>query len=77
MYHLTRLAAWAATLSTAMGAYQGFNYGSTYTSGAVKQQADFEKEFRNAQGLVGAPAGGFTSARLYTMIVSSSTPIPS
>ena len=75
MYHLSRLAALAATISTAMGAYQGFNYGSTFTTGAAKQQSDFEAEFRTAQGLVGAPAGGFTSARLYTMIVSL-TPHP-
>lgn len=72
MYHLSRLAALAATVSTVMGAYQGFNYGSSFTNGAAKQQVDFEAEFRTARGLVSAPAGGFTSARLYTMIVSSS-----
>lgn len=75
MYHLSTLAALAATISTAMGAYKGFNYGSTFTTGAAKQQSDFEAEFRTAQGLVGAPAGGFRSARLYTMIVSYPVPL--
>lgn len=43
-------------------AIKGFNYGSTFTNGAVKQQADFQAEFSQAQALQGAP--GFTSARL-------------
>jgi glucan endo-1,3-beta-D-glucosidase len=70
------LVALAATISTAAAAYQGFNYGSTFTTGAAKQESDFEAEFRNAQGLVGAP-GVFNSARLYTMIQAgtSNTPI--
>ncbi|KAH7630664.1 glycoside hydrolase superfamily [Sordaria sp. MPI-SDFR-AT-0083] len=76
MYRLSQLAALAATLSTAMGAYQGFNYGSSFTNGAAKQQSDFETEFRTAQGLVGAPAGGFTSARLYTMIQGGTANAP-
>lgn len=63
------LVALAATISTATAAYQGFNYGSTFTNGAAKQEADFEAEFKNAQGLIGAP-GVFNSARLYTTIVS-------
>lgn len=62
--------AFAATFSSAFAVYQGFNYGSTFTNGAAKTEADFEAEFKNAQGLVGAPGGGFTSARLYSMIVS-------
>lgn len=66
----TGLLAFAATLSSASAAYQGFNYGSTFTTGAAKQVSDFEAEFKNAQNLVGAPGGGFTSARLYTTIVS-------
>lgn len=66
----TSLVALAATFSSAAAVYQGFNYGSTFTTGAAKQESDFEAEFKNAQGLVGAPAGGFTSARLYTTIVS-------
>jgi hypothetical protein len=47
--------------------YKGFNYGSTFTDGTAKAQSDFEKEFNVAKNLVGA--SGFTSARLYTMIV--------
>jgi glucan endo-1,3-beta-D-glucosidase len=65
----TGLVAFAATFSSATAVYQGFNYGSTFTTGAAKMEADFEAEFKNAQNLVGAPGGGFTSARLYTMIV--------
>lgn len=67
----TALAAFAATISSvSAAAYQGFNYGSTFTTGAAKQESDFEAEFKNAQNLVGAPGAGFTSARLYTTIVS-------
>ena len=43
-------------------AIKGFNYGSTFTTGTVKVQSDFENEFNQAKGLVGAP--GFTSARI-------------
>ncbi|KAI1334839.1 glycoside hydrolase superfamily [Xylariaceae sp. FL0016] len=45
---------------------QGFNYGSTFTTGAAKAQADFEDEFTTAQNLKGT--SGWTSARLYTMV---------
>lgn len=58
-----------AAASPAMASYVGFNYGSTFTTGAVKAQSDFESEFTTAQGLVSAP-DVFSSARLYTMIVS-------
>jgi glucan endo-1,3-beta-D-glucosidase len=70
------LVALAGTISTAAAAYQGFNYGSTFTTGAAKEQSDFEAEFKNAQGLIGAP-GVFNSARLYTTIQAgtSNTPI--
>ena len=71
MYAKSTLVALAAALAPALAAYQGFNYGSTDSNGAAKQQADFENEFKIAQGLIGAP-GTFNSARLYTMIVSSS-----
>jgi glucan endo-1,3-beta-D-glucosidase len=55
-------------LATAVSAtIKGFNYGSTFTDSSAKQQSDFESEFKAAQGLVGA--SGFTSARLYTMVV--------
>lgn len=47
--------------------YKGFNYGSTFTDGSAKTQTDFEDEFNAAKNLVGT--SGFTSARLYTMIV--------
>jgi glucan endo-1,3-beta-D-glucosidase len=62
----------AAALSSTASAtiYQGFNYGSTFTGGAAKKQADFEAEFTSAKNLVGT-SGAFTSARLYTMIVCS------
>lgn len=65
--------AMAATFGSALAAYQGFNYGSTFTSGAPKSQSDFEAEFRTSQGLIGAPGGGFTSARLYTTVVRTSS----
>lgn len=69
MYTTSSLVALAAAIAPALAAYQGFNYGSTDSSGAAKQQADFENEFKIAQGLIGAP-GTFNSARLYTMVVS-------
>jgi glucan endo-1,3-beta-D-glucosidase len=62
--------AFAAAISSALAAFQGFNYGSTFNTGAAKMQADFEAEFKTAQGLIGAP-GVFNSARLYTMVVST------
>lgn len=62
------LAALAAA-SPAMASYAGFNYGSTFTTGAAKVQSDFEAEFKTAQELVSAPTV-FNSARLYTMVVS-------
>lgn len=62
------LIALSAALTTANAAFQGFNYGAAFTSGAVKQQSDFEQEFETAQNLDGTD-GAFNSARLYTMIV--------
>jgi glucan endo-1,3-beta-D-glucosidase len=59
----------AASVSSTLAVYQGFNYGSTQTDGSVKSETDFENEFKTAQNLVGT--SGFTSARLYTMIVSN------
>lgn len=55
--------------------YLGFNSGSTHGSGAAKTQSDFEKEFKTAQGLVGAP-GDFNAVRLYTNIQGASTADP-
>ncbi len=66
--HVSGLAALAATFSSALAAYQGFNYGSTFTTGAAKAQADFAAEFKAAQGLA-STNGAFASARLYTTIV--------
>ncbi|KAI0189815.1 glycoside hydrolase superfamily, partial [Xylaria flabelliformis] len=44
----------------------GFNYGSTFTTGAAKIQSDFEAEFTTAANLKGTK--GWTSARLYTTV---------
>lgn len=60
----------AAVSSASAAAYQGFNYGATFTDGRVKVQSDYESEFKTAAGLEGTD-GGFTSARLYTMVVCS------
>ncbi|KAM7202053.1 GPI-anchored cell wall beta-1,3-endoglucanase [Rhypophila sp. PSN 637] len=68
MHSIPKLVALATTFTTALAAYQGFNYGSTFTTGAPKQESDFEAEFKAAGNLVGAPAGGFHSARLYTTV---------
>ncbi|KAH8889817.1 glycoside hydrolase [Thozetella sp. PMI_491] len=64
---ITTVAVALATISQALGAYQGFNYASTFNNNAAKQQSDFEAEFKVAQGLSGAP-GSFSSARLYTTV---------
>jgi len=63
------LIAVAASLSAASAVYQGFNYGATKSDGSFMFQADYEAKFKNAQQLVGT--SGFSSARLYTMIVSN------
>ena len=55
--------------SVAAASTQGFNYGATKSDGSFMFQADYEAKFKNAQQLVGT--SGFSSARLYTMIVSS------
>jgi glucan endo-1,3-beta-D-glucosidase len=69
MHGTSKMLALASSITSAMAAVQGFNYGSTFTTGAAKEQADFESEFKIAQALSGAP-GTFNSARLYTMVVS-------
>lgn len=69
MHPLSTLAALAAAISSAGAAYQGFNYGNVFTDGTPKTQADFEALFRAAADLDGTD-GKFTSARLYTMVVS-------
>lgn len=65
---LTHLLAFALSVATSEAAYKGFNYGAAKSDGSVKSQSDFESEFSTAKNLVGT--SGFTSARLYTMIVS-------
>ncbi|ROT40665.1 glycoside hydrolase [Sodiomyces alkalinus F11] len=67
MHTLSTLAALAAAISTARAAFQGFNYGNVFTDGSPKTQADFEALFGAAANLDGTD-GGFTSARLYTMV---------
>lgn len=62
------LAAFAASLASASAqALQGFNYGSVFTNGAPITQQDYEREFNTAKQLQGT-SGGFTSARLFTII---------
>lgn len=60
-----RLASILALVATTFAAEKGFNYGSTFSDGTIKQQSDYENEFNSAKNLVG---NSFTSARLYTMI---------
>lgn len=59
----------ATALSVAKAASQGFNYGATFTDSTIKQESDFEAEFKAAAELPGTD-GAFTSGRLFTMIVS-------
>jgi glucan endo-1,3-beta-D-glucosidase len=61
------LLALAASLSTTSAALQGFNYGATKSDGSYNFQSDYQALFSTAKNLVGT--SGFTSARLYTMIV--------
>jgi glucan endo-1,3-beta-D-glucosidase len=69
------LLALVASSSLVSAAFKGFNYGSTFTNGAAKQQTDFESAFKAAKSLQGAP--GYTSARLFTTIQggTANTPI--
>ncbi|KAG0651936.1 putative glucan endo-1 [Hyphodiscus hymeniophilus] len=62
----------AASLSTAAAVSQGFNYGATKSDGTFNLESDFESLFTSAKGLAGTD-GGFTSARLYTMIQGGSS----
>jgi len=56
--------------------YLGFNSGASDDTGKAKTQADFEKEFKTAKSLQGAP-GNFTAIRLYSNIQwqTENTPI--
>lgn len=47
--------------------YLGFNSGASDDTGKAKSQSDFEKEFKTAKSLQGAP-GDFTAVRLYSNI---------
>lgn len=69
------LAASALVAGASAANYLGFNSGSTHGSGAAKVQSDFEKEFKTAQNLAGAP-GDFNAVRLYTNIQGASTSDP-
>ncbi|RAK79360.1 GPI-anchored beta-1,3-endoglucanase EglC [Aspergillus fijiensis CBS 313.89] len=73
--HYNTLAAMALAASTAEAVSQGFNYGNKKADESSMFQADFEASFKTAKGLVGTD-GGFTSARLYTMIQAYSTNTP-
>jgi hypothetical protein len=69
MYFSNSVIALVATLSTASAqGLKGFNWGATHTDNSPMTEADYTSQFKLAQGLVGAT--GFTSARLYTTIVS-------
>ncbi|KAI1360015.1 glycoside hydrolase superfamily [Xylaria arbuscula] len=63
-----------AFTSAASVARLGFNYGSTFTNGTPKTQADFEGEFTTAANLEGTK--GWTGARLYTTVQAGTTNDP-
>lgn len=65
----------AASIAVVTAQSRGFNYGAVTRTGAVKNEADFTAEFNAAQALPGTN-GGFSSARLYTMIQAGTTNSP-
>lgn len=67
----------AATLLSGAAAQSvvGFNCGATSDTGAAKTQADFEKEFKTAKNLDGAPVD-FNTIRLYSNIQAGTTDTP-
>jgi len=78
MRFATALAVAAATIGGALAQNTftlGFNSGASDDKGNAKSQADFEKEFRTAQNLEGAP-GNFTAIRLYSNIQWQTTDTP-
>src|SRR5271155_2122556 len=75
MRPFTILSALLPLFPSALAVYKGFNYGSTFSDGTCKQEADFENDFKSAKALVGTN-GGFTSARLYSMIQGGTTNTP-
>jgi glucan endo-1,3-beta-D-glucosidase len=68
------IASWTA-LGAGQQNYLGFNSGATLDDSKGKQPADFEKEFKVAQGLQGSP-GSFNSVRLYTNVQSGTQDTP-
>jgi glucan endo-1,3-beta-D-glucosidase len=72
------LAVAAATIGSAIAQdtlILGFNSGASDDTGKAKTQDDFEKEFRTAQDLQGAP-GNFSAIRLYSNIQWETTDTP-
>jgi glucan endo-1,3-beta-D-glucosidase len=72
------LAVAAATINSAVAQNSvvlGFNAGATTDKGVAKTQQDFEKEFKTAKSLSGAP-GSFNTIRLYSNIQSGTTNTP-
>jgi glucan endo-1,3-beta-D-glucosidase len=72
------LAVAAATVGSALAQDSiilGFNAGATDDTGKAKTQADFEKEFKTAKSLQGAP-GNVTTIRLYSNIQAGTTNEP-
>ena len=72
MRFATLLAVAAATIGSAVAQNKdtfvlGFNAGASDDAGKAKSQSDFEKEFKTAKTLSGAP-GNFTAIRLYSNI---------
>ncbi|KAG9247015.1 glycoside hydrolase superfamily [Calycina marina] len=75
MMYPTAILALGLFSSVAQAAVQGFNYGATTRTGADMFQTDFEAQFKAASELANTN-GAFSSARLYTMIQSSTTDSP-
>lgn len=69
------MANWIALVTAQQQGYLGFNSGATLDNSKAKEQADFEREFRTAQGLRSSP-GSFNSVRLYTNVQSGTTDTP-
>lgn len=61
----TFLALVASISAASAASLQGFNYGSTKSDGSFQMQSDYEALFSTAKKV----SSGFSSARLYTMIV--------
>ena len=78
MRFATALAVAAATIGSAIAQdtlILGFNCGASDDTGKAKTQEDFEKEFKTAQSLQGAP-GNFSAIRLYSNIQWETTDTP-